>query len=147
MIWSKAFILERERYDGADVFHLIRARGGDLDWGRLLRRFDPQWQVLLSHLVLFRFAYPSERGLVPRWVMQELIGRAERELDCAAPEDPVCQGTLLSARQYLPDVEQFGFRDARLDPSVQMTPADIALLTRSIRQQEASGRNKAGGSR
>ena len=27
MIWSKAFVLERERFDGADVLHLIRDRG------------------------------------------------------------------------------------------------------------------------
>src|SRR5688572_18385319 len=26
-IWSKAFIMERERFDGADVAHLIRATG------------------------------------------------------------------------------------------------------------------------
>ena len=27
MIWSKAFVMERERYDGADISHLIRAFG------------------------------------------------------------------------------------------------------------------------
>ena len=31
MIWSKAFIMERERYDGNDVIHLLRARAGSLD--------------------------------------------------------------------------------------------------------------------
>jgi hypothetical protein len=147
MIWSKAFVLERERYDGADIGHLLCARGEELDWGRLFRRFEPHWHVFLSHLVLFQFSYPSERALVPRWVMRELLGRAERELDSAPPEQPVCQGTLLSARQYLPDVEQFGFRDARLDPAVRMTEADIDLLTRSIRQQEADGKDKTGSGR
>src|SRR5581483_1635139 len=55
MIWSKAFIMERERYDGADVAHLLRARAPELDWARLLARFDDYWRVLLSHLVLFGF--------------------------------------------------------------------------------------------
>jgi hypothetical protein len=32
IIWSKAFIMERERYDGADISHLIRACQGRLDW-------------------------------------------------------------------------------------------------------------------
>src|SRR5512133_3394995 len=59
MIWSKAFVLERERYDGADVNHLIRACGQQLDWERLLTRFDRYWEVLFSHLLLFRFAYPG----------------------------------------------------------------------------------------
>ena len=144
MIWSKAFVLERERFDGADIGHLLRARGAALDWGRLLRRFEPHWHVLLSHLILFRFSYPSERALVPRGVMRELLDRLDRELDSVPPDQPVCRGTLLSARQYLPDVELFGFRDARLDPAVRMTEADIAQLTRSIREEEALGRDKAG---
>src|SRR5262249_8688328 len=53
MIWSKAFVMERERYDGADVAHLIRALGKGLDWRRVLGRFGPHWRVLLSHLTLF----------------------------------------------------------------------------------------------
>src|SRR5262249_50329766 len=52
MIWSKAFIMERERYDGADVAHLLLACGARLDWQRLLARFGRHWRVLLSHLVL-----------------------------------------------------------------------------------------------
>jgi hypothetical protein len=140
MIWSKAFVLERERYDGADVAHLIRARGRDLDWERLFRRFDPHWHVLMSHLLLFRFAYPCERAVVPRWVLRGLMGRLHHELESGVPDRRVCQGTLLSARQYLPDIEQWGYDDARLDADVQMTAADIALLTSSIRAQEARDR-------
>jgi hypothetical protein len=137
MIWSKAFVLERERFDGADVAHLIRARGKDLDWERLFRRFDRHWHVLFSHLMFFRFAYPCERSLVPRWVLGGLMGRMQHELESDVPDRRVCQGTLLSARQYLPDVELWGYHDARLDEDVQMSAADIALLTSSIRAQEA----------
>src|SRR5690349_8665507 len=32
LLWSKAFIMERERFDGADVLHLIRALAERLDW-------------------------------------------------------------------------------------------------------------------
>jgi hypothetical protein len=137
MIWSKAFVLERERFDGADVAHLIRARGKGLDWERLFRRFDRHWHVLFSHLLFFRFAYPSERSVVPRWVLRGLMGRLHHELENDVPERRVCQGTLLSSRQYLPDVELWGYQDARLDPDVHITAADIALLTSSIRAQEA----------
>jgi hypothetical protein len=51
MLWSKAFIMERERYDGADVLHLVRARQMDINWPRLVTRFGEHWRVLLSHLV------------------------------------------------------------------------------------------------
>ena len=69
IIWSKGFVLERERYDGADVAHLFKSAGPKMDWDRLLRRFDRHWEVLLSHLMLFRFAYPCERDTVPEWVI------------------------------------------------------------------------------
>jgi hypothetical protein len=148
MIWSKAFVLERERFDGADVAHLIRARGKGLDWERLFRRFDRHWHVLMAHLLFFRFSYPSERALVPRWVLRGLMGRLQHELESDVPDHQVCQGTLLSARQYLPDVELWGYHDARLDPDVQMTAADIALLTSSIRaQEERDHGDKSGGNR
>ena len=39
MIWSKGYVQERERFDGADIAHLIRCRGKTMDWARpLLRR-------------------------------------------------------------------------------------------------------------
>ena len=65
MIWSKALIMERERYDGADVAHLFRHCSGLLNWDRLVRRFGNNWRVLLSHIVLFGFIYPGERALIP----------------------------------------------------------------------------------
>src|SRR3989442_5356390 len=71
MIWSKALIMERERYDGADVVHLLRARGADLDWPRVLRRFGPNWRGLLSHLILFGLGYPRHRDGLPHGVHRE----------------------------------------------------------------------------
>jgi hypothetical protein len=132
IIWSKGFIMERERYDGNDVAHLIRAKGADLDWDRLLRRFGPHWRVLLSHLVLFGFIYPTERGKVPRRVLDDLVRRLQAETAEAAPADKTCQGTLISRAQYLVDIGPWGYRDARLEPGIKMTPADIAHWTRAI---------------
>jgi hypothetical protein len=71
MLWSKAFVMERERYDGADINHLLRARAADLDWSRLLERFGEHWPVLLSHVVLFAYVYPAEASNVPTWVIHE----------------------------------------------------------------------------
>ena len=31
-LWCKAFVMERERFDGADVAHIILAYGDRLDW-------------------------------------------------------------------------------------------------------------------
>jgi hypothetical protein len=132
IIWQKAFIMERERFDGADVAHLLLARGKDLDWGRLLDRFGPHWRLLLAHLVLFGFIYPGHRSGVPPTVLQELLLRLQEEMQGAAPRERLCQGTLLSRAQYLVDVERWGYKDARLLPHGNMTAAEIQHWTAPI---------------
>ena len=127
MIWSKAFVMEKYRYDGADVAHLLLRQGPSLDWKRLLRRFGRHWRVLLSHLVLFEFIYPGQR-VVPPSLVAALVARATRENGEAAP-GVVCRGVLLSRKQYRIDVETWGLRDARLDSDVAMTPEDIVEWT------------------
>src|SRR5215470_17194324 len=46
MLWSKGYVMERERYDGADIVHLLRACSAQFDWQRLLVRFGTHWRVL-----------------------------------------------------------------------------------------------------
>lgn len=132
MIWSKGFIMDRERFDGADVIHLLHARAESFDWLRLLQRFDAHWRVLLSHLILFGFVYPGERTKIPQKVMRILLGRLERELTGEPPNERICQGTLLTRAQYLVDIEQWGYADARLEPRGNMTPEETALWTAAI---------------
>jgi hypothetical protein len=130
MIWSKAFIVERERCDAADVAHLLRETGPSLDWPRLLMRFADHWRVLLSHLILFGFIYPDKRQNVPAWVMDELIRRLT--VSRANLQNDVCYGTLLSREQYLYDVERLNYQDARVEPNGRMTAEQIAIWTEAI---------------
>ena len=138
MIWSKAFIMERERYDGADVAHLLLACGPRLDWRRLLERFGRRWRVLLSHLILFGFIYPGERTTIPGTVMRELLRRLRRERGRPPCEERVCDGPLISRQQYLLDVTQGGYVDGRLAPRGEMTAAEIADWTAAIPEAEAA---------
>ena len=132
MVWSKAFIQERERYDGADIHHLIRATSGTFDWDRLLARFGAHWRVLLAHLTLFGFVYPGERDKVPARVLRDLATRLDREADHAVANDRVCQGTLISREQYLVDIDRWGYVDARLRAPSKMTREDIRIWTADI---------------
>jgi hypothetical protein len=132
-LWSKAFVMERERFDGADVAHLIIAHGERLDWKRLIARFGRHWRVLFAHLVLFVFIFPSERSRVPSWVMQELMGRIQEETDSPNAADPVCYGTLLSWSQYLGDVLGGSFRDARIRPFGNMSAEEVARWTAAVK--------------
>jgi hypothetical protein len=132
MIWSKGFIQERERFDGADVAHLLRAEAERLSWTRLLARFDEHWPVLFSHLVLFGFIYPGSRDRIPAQVMDELLARLERQRREPALDPGVCRGPLLSRAQYLVDTEEWGLQDARMGPETSMTAADRAVWTDCI---------------
>lgn len=129
MIWSKAFLMERERFDGADVLHLVRARQHEINWPRLLSRFGEHWRVLLSHLVLFPYVYPNEAA--PQLVIDELLDRAKSETK-ADESIRLCRGPLLSRAQYLVDVERWNYVDAREVPLGTMTPEEIDIWTRAI---------------
>jgi hypothetical protein len=134
MIWSKAFIMERERFDGADVAHVIHSRAADLDWDRLLRRFEPHggWRVLLAHLVLFGYIYPGDAQLIPGRVLSALAGRLSGDAsnDPENEEDErVCRGPILSRSQFLVDTLRWGYVDARLRPEGSMSPEDVARWT------------------
>ncbi len=113
IVWSKSFVVERERYDGHDVNHLLVACGEEMDWHRVLARFDRYWEVLLAHLLFFRFVYPSERTKVPGWVMQELTRRALADEKAGDHPLPICRGNLLSRVQYRHDLEHRGYQDGR----------------------------------
>jgi hypothetical protein len=147
--WSKAFIMERERFDGADVIHLLRVTGRTLDWPRLLRRFGPHWRVLLAHLVLFGFVYPDEHDTIPAWVMNELTGRLREEARAAGcrPVAPVgervCRGTLLSRTQYVVDVVEWGYRDARVAPDGALSDEQIRVWTEAGAQEAAASVSRA----
>ena len=134
MIWSKAFIQERERFDGADVLHLLRETGPSLDWPRLLMRFGDYWRVLLSHLILFGFVYPDRRQNIPSWVNEELV----RRLSVSRPnlQNDVCYGTVLSREQYLHDVDHWKYHDAREQPYGFMTREQLDVWTAAIKDKD-----------
>jgi hypothetical protein len=135
MLWSKGFVMERERYDGADINHLLRACAVDFDWTRLLRRFGEHWRVLFSHLILFGYVYPAEAIAIPRWVMAELLGRVMAERDSPALVNGICRGPFISREQYLPDLQLWGYPDPRLHANGgEMTRAEVRGWTEAIDQ-------------
>jgi hypothetical protein len=113
MIWQKAFILERDRCDTADVAHLFLKCADKIDWTRLLSRFDKHWRALLAHLILYGLVYPAERDRIPSWLMDELLSRLELETHSLPPFEKNCLGTLFSRSQYTVDMEIWGYNDGR----------------------------------
>ena len=132
-LWQKAFVMERERFDGADVMHLIQHCADAINWERLQARFDRHWPLLLTYLTYFIFVYPSEKHRVPKALYDELMGRLQAQLGAEQNgAERVCQGTLVSRGQYMVDIGRGGFRDARLKPFGNMSPEDAIFWTWAI---------------
>ena len=124
-LWSKVFVQDRDRFDGADCIHLIQACGREMDWRRLLRRVEGHERVLLSQLLLFDYAFPGERDCIPSWVMTELLALAA---DREPTDQGVCFGTNIAQQGFLVDVHDRGYADGRLQPHGPLTRAELAQL-------------------
>jgi len=136
LLWSKAFVMERERFDGADVLHLMVLLGNRLDWRHLLKRFRGHEPVLLAHVVLFHYVYPGRADWLPRWLLGTLF-RAASPRARVGPYRRLCRGTLLSRQQYLVDVTKWGLIDGRRPPFGKLSDRDLAIWTAAIEGNRA----------
>jgi hypothetical protein len=110
MIASKLFVTRRERFDGADIAHLLKACARTLDWDRLRELTDPHWQMLLGELVLFAYIYPARTPDIPHSVWNELIERFKKSVTAPDTSQPF-RGTLIDPRMFAIDVNEWGERD------------------------------------
>jgi len=124
-MWSKAFVMDRDRFDGGDVLNLILCQSNRIDWDRLIGRFAKHEPVLLAHLTLFGYVFPTDRDRVPAWAIDRLT---ELTRSYPVPNEKVCQGTFLAQRSYGAAVREWGYADGRLRPHGPLTPEQLAQL-------------------
>jgi hypothetical protein len=130
MLCSKVFVMERERYDGSDVAHLLASQGLTLDWARIVRRLGEHVPVLFSHIVLFHYIYSDAADRLPPGLFGELLARTRQTL-ADRPPNLVCRGSLMSRQQYLPDTTMRGYEDARLTLGA-MSEDEVRIWTEAI---------------
>ncbi len=111
LIWSKCFVQLRHRYDGGDVVHIILRAHDQIDWQRLLNHMEVHWEVLLIHLLNFRWIYPTERDKVPDWLLDELLDRLQAQRQLPLPQMKICRGRMFSRVDFEIDVKEWGFAD------------------------------------
>jgi len=111
LIWCKLYVQNRERYDGADVNHILLKHGHFVDWHRLLQRLGVHWHLLLAQLTVFQFVYPSEyRNIVPDWLYNDLLAKAREQYELPPPLEKVCRGPLIDQTQYAVDIKDWGYK-------------------------------------
>lgn len=110
LFWCKIYVQNRERFDGADLNHIILKNGENMDWKRLLERLEQHWHLLLSQFLNFQFVYPSERDSVPKWLFLELLDRAKDQYELPVPIERVCRGPLIEQTHYTVDVIDWNYK-------------------------------------
>jgi hypothetical protein len=104
---SKLFVMRRERFDGADIAHIIYGTHGKLDWERILSLTGEHWEILLWALVLYRYIYPAQSDYVPRVVWKKLLNQFQQELENPNPDAPF-RGSLVDDNMFAIDVAEWG---------------------------------------
>src|ERR1700722_15468901 len=130
LVASKLFIARRERFDGADIVHVIYGTRGKLNWPRILHLAGEHWEMLLWALVLFRYCYPGKTHHVPAEIWRDLLSRFQ---DAIAHPDLAMKfrGSLVDDKMFAIDVNEWGlenlmeeYRERRLRsmPGKRSTP-------------------------
>ena len=114
VIASKLFVSRRERFDGADIAHLIRACGSRLDWDRLQELLAGHGELLLWSLVFFAYIYPSRADIVPQQLWSKLLGQLQERVRQPNKDEPF-RGTLIDPNMFAIDVTEWGERDLFLE--------------------------------
>ena len=107
LVASKIFVARRERFDGADIAHVIYGTYPSFDWDREMQLAGANWEMLLWSLVLFRYVYPAHSHYVPAAIWSELLQRLQNEI--ARPNSKASfRGSLVDNNMFAIDVNEWG---------------------------------------
>ena len=137
LVASKLFVTRRERFDGADIAHIIYRTEGRLDWNLLLSLAGEHWEMLLWALILFRYVYPAHTSFVPAWLWQDLLSRYKTLLADPDPAAPF-RGSLVDENMFAIDMKDWGLEDVQRryrDKKLRKT----AEVVQCGRRQERAG--------
>jgi len=99
LIWSKLYIVQRDRCDWPDILNVLQAAGPTLDWDHLLGRVGGDGVLLAGVLSVFRWLCRDEAGSIT----DAVIERARRAGEAAgAAGDGRRRADLLDSRAWFP---------------------------------------------
>jgi hypothetical protein len=107
LVASKIFVVRRERFDGADIAHVIYGTYPGFDWERELHLMGEHWEMLLWSLLLFRYVYPAQTHYVPTSVWSELLQKLQREIASPDPHASF-RGSLVDDNMFAIDLNEWG---------------------------------------
>ena len=118
LIASKLFVTRRERFDGADIAHVIYGTKGKIDWERVLALVGEHWEILLWALIFFRYAYPAHTDYVPFKLWEDLLTRY-MALVSKKDDKAKFRGSLLDENMFAIDMKEWGLDNVLADYRTQ----------------------------
>jgi predicted nucleotidyltransferase len=110
LYWCKIYVQNRERYDGADLNHLLLKYGKQINWDRVWMRMEQHWHLLLAQFLNFQFVYPSERDIIPKELFEKLMALAKDQYELPSPVEKVCLGPIIDQTQYSTDIRNWDYK-------------------------------------
>ncbi len=71
-LWTKLYVLQRDRCDWPDALNLISMVGPELDWSRLIERLAADTPLLAAVLSVFGWICPRRSLDLPGWIWERL---------------------------------------------------------------------------
>jgi hypothetical protein len=121
LLASKIFVTRRERFDGADIAHIIYGTQGKLDWARILELICEHWELLYWHLILFAYVYPAYTHYVPESLWHDMAKQFANRLanhDASAP----FRGSLIDENMFAIDTHEWDMADILQERRSQRIP-------------------------
>jgi hypothetical protein len=99
LIWSKLYVLQRDRTDWGDVLNLVAAQADIIDWKHLLSRLGDDAPLLAAALSVFVWLDPGSRARIPEEVWRSL-GVLGRHQDSPDAGDIQARAALIDNRRW-----------------------------------------------
>lgn len=134
LVASKIFVAKRERFDGADIAHVIYGTYGEFDWKRELELVGPHWEMLLWSLMLFRYVYPAQSHYVPSEIWCDLLTRFAHEVKNPNP-NALFRGSLVDENMFAIDVDEWELANLLKDARKVRLKQIGQLKAKSVRKR------------
>lgn len=135
LIASKLFVTRRERFDGADIAHVIYGTKGQLEWQRILAIVGEHWEIFLWALILFRYVYPAQSNYVPFELWQDLL---TRYMTLVSKNDPKARfrGSLIDENMFAIDVKEWGMDDILSEYRARHAPKNSEINASELCEED-----------
>jgi hypothetical protein len=101
LIWSKLYVLQRDRCDWPDILNLIECRLNEIDWTYFIERVGDDVALLYSVLRVYQWLSPEAAVRLPEWLRASMMAHQIYASDFESSRQ---RAALLDSREWFKGV-------------------------------------------